>query len=74
VAAFPVTGPLDVIGTTPDGTRGDGWPVGVLDEDLRAACLRALGADRTQCRVHAERHSWAACARRFRDGLAPIVG
>jgi glycosyltransferase involved in cell wall biosynthesis len=74
VAAFPVTGPLDVIGTGPDGTPGDGWPVGVLDEDLRAACLRALDADRTLCRTHAERHSWAACARRFRDGLAPIVG
>jgi glycosyltransferase involved in cell wall biosynthesis len=74
VAAFPVTGPLDVIGTMPDGARTDGWPVGVLDEDLRAACLRALGADRARCRAHAERHSWAACARRFRDGLAPIDG
>ena len=72
VAAFPVTGPLDVIGTRPDGARTDGWPVGVLNEDLRAACLRALGADRALCRTHAERHSWAACAHRFRDGLAPI--
>ena len=33
VAAFPVTGPKDVIG---------GHAVGVLDEDLRAACLDAL--------------------------------
>ena len=33
VAAFPVTGPRDVIGNA---------PVGVLDEDLRAACLSAL--------------------------------
>ena len=74
VAAYPVTGPLDVIGTTPGGTWGDGWPVGALDEDLRTACLRALGADRAQCRAHAERYSWAACARRFRDGLVPVAG
>lgn len=63
VAAYPVTGPLDVIGDS---------PVGALDEDLRAACLRALGADRAACRAHAERFSWAACARRFRDSLVPI--
>ena len=44
VAAFPVTGPLDVIAD---------HPVGALDKDLRAACLRALtvlrGADRVFC-------------------------
>jgi hypothetical protein len=33
VAAFPVTGPRDVIGEA---------PVGVLNEDLRSACLAAL--------------------------------
>ena len=65
VAAFPVTGPLDVIGAA---------PVGALDEDLRAACLRALAADRGRCRVHAEAYSWAACAERFRAGLVPIAG
>lgn len=64
VAAYPVTGPLDVIGDA---------PVGALDEDLRAACLRALGADRAACRAHAEGFSWAACARRFRDNLVPIA-
>lgn len=62
VAAYPVTGPLDVIGDA---------PVGALDEDLRAACLRALGADRSLCRAHAEQFSWAACAERFRAALVP---
>lgn len=62
VAAYPVTGPLDVIGDE---------PVGALDEDLRAACLRALGADRGACRAHAARFSWDACAQRFRDSLVP---
>src|SRR5262249_711749 len=33
VAAFPVMGPKDVVG---------GHPIGVLDEDLRLACLAAL--------------------------------
>ncbi len=65
VAAFPVTGPLDVIG---------GHPVGALDTDLRAACLRALALDRAACRAHAEGYSWAACARRFRDSLVPVAG
>jgi glycosyltransferase involved in cell wall biosynthesis len=63
VAAFPVTGPLDVIGT---------HPVGALDADLRAACLRALQVDRAACRRHAEGYAWAACARRFRDSLVPV--
>lgn len=64
VAAFPVTGPVDVIGRA---------PVGALDEDLRAACLRALSVDRAACRAHAERFSWAACARRFRDSLVALA-
>ena len=63
VAAFPVTGPLDVI-TDPR--------VGALDEDLRAACLRALDCDRAACRAHAESWSWEACAAQFRATLVPI--
>jgi glycosyltransferase involved in cell wall biosynthesis len=63
VAAYPVTGPLDVIGQA---------PVGALRQDLRAACLGALDADRGACRAHATRFSWAACAHRFRDSLLPI--
>jgi glycosyltransferase involved in cell wall biosynthesis len=74
VAAYPVTGPLDVIGLGRDGAPTDGWPVGALDEDLRTACLRALDADRALCRAHAERFSWTACAHRFRDSLVPVEG
>ncbi|WP_237217261.1 glycosyltransferase family 4 protein [Falsiroseomonas oryziterrae] len=64
VAAYPVTGPLDVLGSA---------PVGAMDQDLRTACLRALEVDRATCRAHAERFSWAACARRFRDALVPAL-
>jgi glycosyltransferase involved in cell wall biosynthesis len=63
VAAYPVTGPLDVIGDA---------PVGALDEDLRAACLRALAADRAACRRHAEGYAWEAVAARFREKLVPL--
>ncbi len=66
VAAYPVTGPIDVIGTAPE-------PVGALDEDLRAACLKALEADRAACRHYAEGWSWAACAARFRETLTPAA-
>ncbi len=54
VAAYPVTGPIDVIGDA---------PAGALDVDLRAACLRALAIDRATARAHAERFSWESCPR-----------
>lgn len=63
VAAFPVTGPIDVLDLSAN--------VGALDVDLRAACLRALHADRAACRVYAERFSWRACAERFVANLSP---
>jgi glycosyltransferase involved in cell wall biosynthesis len=56
VAAFPAPAPKDVIGEA---------PVGVLDGDLRAACLRALAIPREGCRVHACRSTWANSARAF---------
>jgi len=61
VAAYPVPGPLDVIGDA---------PVGVLDEDLRAAALRALSIDRSLCRDFASRMTWDRCARMFLDNIA----
>jgi glycosyltransferase involved in cell wall biosynthesis len=56
IAAFPVTGPKDVIG---------GNPVGVLHEDLRVACLEALGISRDACRAFALSRSWEMSARQF---------
>jgi glycosyltransferase involved in cell wall biosynthesis len=63
VAAFPVTGPVDVIGPS---------PAGALDADLGAACLRALAIDRAVARRHAERFSWTACTRQFLLHLHPF--
>ena len=63
VAAFPVSGPLDVIG------NGGG---GVLDVDLRAAAIRALTIPREAARAHALSFSWESVARTFLGHLAPI--
>lgn len=56
VAAYPVTGPIDVIG---------GHPVGALDADLRAACMAALGVSRQACREFALGRTWDVSARQF---------
>jgi glycosyltransferase involved in cell wall biosynthesis len=63
VAAYPVPGPLDVIGSA---------PVGVLDEDLGKAALAALEIPRERCREFALEHSWEASARQFLGNV--VVG
>ncbi len=64
VAAFPVPGPVDVVGKE----------AGVLDEDLRAACLAALDIDRRAPRAHAEGFTWNAAARQFLNNVAAARG
>jgi glycosyltransferase involved in cell wall biosynthesis len=56
VAAFPVTGPRDVIGSA---------PVGALNDDLHLACLSALRISPQACREFASGHTWEASARIF---------
>ncbi|WP_174274969.1 glycosyltransferase family 4 protein [Sphingomonas bacterium] len=71
VAAFPVPGPLDVLGAKGRG-RDDGSPViGALDADLPAAIDRALAARRADCVAEGRRYSWDASTDQFLDGLAP---
>ncbi len=64
VAAFPVTGPKDVIA---------GHGIGVLDHDLRAACLAALQIPRDACRQFALRYSWENSARQFIGHVGKIA-
>jgi glycosyltransferase involved in cell wall biosynthesis len=64
VAAFPVTGPIDVV------TQG---VTGVLNSDLRAATLAALRLDPAQCRAYALGNTWEAATRQFLSHLAPRV-
>lgn len=65
VAAYPVTGPAQVV--TPGVT-------GVLDDDLRAAALAALELDGGDCRAYAERCAWSRCTAEFRSHLVPARG
>jgi glycosyltransferase involved in cell wall biosynthesis len=67
VAAYPVTGPMDVMANA-SGT------IGAMNVDLRTAALEALEADRAACRAHAERYSWRACAEIFLSHLVPVRG
>jgi glycosyltransferase involved in cell wall biosynthesis len=63
IAAFPVTGPIDVV------RNGE---TGILDSDLRAACLAALRLNSDDCIRYAQSCSWERCARTVLDSLAPI--
>lgn len=64
IAAFPVTGPRDVVGNN---------PVGVLDDDLRAACLAALRVSREACRAFALTRSWEKSALQFVGHINQVV-
>ena len=59
VAAFPVPGPIDVVGAQ----------AGVLDADLRAACLEALTIPREAAREYSLRYTWQRSARQFLDNV-----
>jgi glycosyltransferase involved in cell wall biosynthesis len=63
VAAYPVPGPLDVIGES---------PAGALDHDLQRACERALSIPRPVARQYAEQFSWRASADLMLQHLAII--
>lgn len=64
VAAYPVTGPLDVIGPHPE--------VGCLHDDLGQAIKGALGKSPQACRDLALRYSWEACSAQFLQNLTPM--
>lgn len=63
VAAYPVTGPLDVIqqGVT-----------GYCDEDLRHAALACLNLNGKRCREYALNYSWTQVATQFLEYMVPV--
>lgn len=63
VAAYPVTGPIDIIPHSQGG--------GILDKDLRAACLQALELNRENPARHALNYSWQAVTEKFFTLLTP---
>src|SRR5690349_7812572 len=62
VAAYPVTGPRDVIGDS---------KAGVLHEDLRTACLEALKLRREDALARAGLFTWRAATEQFVSHLHP---
>ncbi len=63
IAAFPVSGPIDVIESS---------GVGVLSEDLYSAAMQALEIDAEACRARAQEFTWAASAEQFLSNLHPV--
>jgi len=63
VAAFPVTGPVDVV---------EHGVTGFLDTDLRAAALAAIDLDPRACRAHALTRTWRRATEQFASHLATV--
>lgn len=62
VAAYPVTGPIDVL--TPE--------TGAMDADLTSAIAEALTRDRVACAAYGRSFTWEASARQFLAALWPM--
>jgi len=66
VAAYPVDGPLEVLGQSEGNVRG-----GVLHEDLRQAWYQALAVPRHEARNRALDFSWIQAGQQFLGHLVP---
>ena len=64
VAAYPVTGPIDVL--TPE--------TGAMHDDLDQAIAEALTRDRAACRAYGQGFTWAKSAYQFLHALVPVGG
>lgn len=73
VAAFPVQGPIDILG--PNGRGADQvMParVGICDERLDRAILTALTLDRQAAAVYGQRFSWERATDQFIGAIADV--
>lgn len=70
VAAYPVPGPLDIIGSTGRGVHGGKWRIGALHEKLEIAIEQAMRGDRNAAAREAEHYSWDRCTSKFLSGLS----
>ena len=74
VAAYPVTGPIDILGPQGRGADND-MPatIGVVDEDLDFAITKALTLDRTAAAVFGARFSWQRATDQFIDAIIDVA-
>jgi glycosyltransferase involved in cell wall biosynthesis len=68
VAAFPVDGPLEVLGRRHEDGRSIG---GAMHDDLQQACYQALAVPRHEARVRSQDFSWAHASSLFAGFLVP---
>ncbi len=69
VAAYPVDGPLEVLGKMhPDGLRSLG---GAMHGDLQHACFNAMSVPRHEARARALEFSWVHATQLFNSFLVP---
>ncbi|NLR72344.1 glycosyltransferase family 1 protein [Novosphingobium sp. ERN07] len=74
VAAFAVPGPLDVIGKSGYGPRGDlPMRIGALDDDLALAIQKALRCDRIGAAVQGARYNWDRATDEFLAAVSEAV-
>jgi 1,2-diacylglycerol 3-alpha-glucosyltransferase/glucuronosyltransferase len=60
IAAYPITGPIDVV---KNGSTG------ILDDDLQTAALAALDLDADTCRQQALEYSWSNSTQQFLQNI-----
>lgn len=73
VAAFPVPGPLDILGRDGTGRHGGRGVIGAVDEDLDVAIRTALNGDPAACVAEARHHCWDKCTDAFEQGIAATM-
>ncbi len=74
VAAYPVSGPLDILGRDARGEKGDApAPVGCLDDDLARAVEQALGVTRADAARFARAFTWEAATDQFEAAIRDAV-
>jgi glycosyltransferase involved in cell wall biosynthesis len=71
VAAYPVDGPLEVLGRYDDKGRSLG---GAMNQDLQQACYAALAVPRLEARARAVDFSWSHATAIFAGHLVPARG
>ncbi|MEO6093924.1 MAG: glycosyltransferase family 1 protein [Novosphingobium sp.] len=71
LAAYPVAGPLDIVGAQGRGPEGElPRPIAALDEDLANAIARAVMLDRDDAADFSRRFTWQHATDLFVDALS----
>ena len=74
VAAYPVPGPLDIVGPCGHGPAGDlPMRIGALDDDLALAIAKALQCQRISAAVQGARYNWDRATEQFLQAVGAAL-